>query len=342
MESAPCDRGELAQATAASCSPPGFGLGLRLGLGLGLSLSFGLGLSLSFGLGLGLGFGLGLSRGFGLGLSLGFGLGLGLGFGVEAHLGEARSSTSRLHSAPMSIPPARLLIVTTGDPIPSVRERRGSFADMIRRAIGPVWTGEYAFADARDGTFPQPGEADAFLLTGSPANVPDRDPWIVRTEGWLRDLVGSGVPVFGICFGHQILAHALGGECVRNPKGREFGTVFVDQRQDEPLFAGVPRRFQANVTHVDTVGRLPPGAVSLARSEQDEHQAIRFTPTCYGVQYHPEIDAEIMRGYIEGRRETLDAERFDVEALLDGVTEAEAGRRTMHNFLRHVVFPRLA
>ncbi|WP_156338508.1 glutamine amidotransferase-related protein [Chondromyces crocatus] len=101
---------------------------------------------------------------------------------------------------------------------------------------------------------------------------------------------------------------------------------------------GVPRRFQANVTHVDTVGRLPPGAVSLARSEQDEHQAIRFTPTCYGVQYHPEIDAEIMRGYIEGRRETLDAERFDVEALLDGVTEAEAGRRTMHNFLRHVVF----
>jgi GMP synthase (glutamine-hydrolysing) len=231
----------------------------------------------------------------------------------------------------------KIVIVTTGEPIPAMLAQRGTFAAMIRDAIGGAWAGAYGELDARAGAFPDPYGVAAFILTGSAANVPDREPWMLRTEAWLRDVVAAGAPTFGICFGHQILAQALGGEVIRNPRGREIGTVRIERRADDPLFDGVPSSFEANVTHVDTVGRLPEGAVSLARSDRDDHHAIRFTSACYGVQYHPEIDRGILLGYIEARREVLAAERFDVDALVASAAEADLARRTLHNFLRHVV-----
>lgn len=219
-------------------------------------------------------------------------------------------------------------------------ERRGHFADMIQAAIGETWSDGYAEFDAREGEFPHAADAAAFVITGSAANVYDREPWMLSTEAWLRDVVNHGTPTFGICFGHQILAQALGGEVVRNPRGREIGTIRIERREDDPIFEGIPSSFEANVTHIDTVAALPPEAVSLARSEQEDHHAIRFSPTCYGVQYHPELDREIMTGYVEARREVLRAERFDIEALLAGLTESDlSGRQTLLNFIRNIVRP---
>jgi len=99
----------------------------------------------------------------------------------------------------------------------------------------------------------------------------------------------------------------------------------------------VPERFTAQVTHVDSVVRLPPGAAPLARSELEDYHAIRFSETCFGVQFHPEMDAEVMRAYVETRREILHAEGFGVDAMLAGIREAEAGRRTLANFVRRFV-----
>lgn len=230
-----------------------------------------------------------------------------------------------------------ILIVQTGDPVASVGALRGPFAQMIRDAIGSVWDGDYRVADARIEELPATSGIAAIVITGSASNVPEREPWMLRAEAWLRDVVKAGAPTFGICFGHQILAQALGGEVIRNPRGREMGTQTITRRADDPIFEGVPSEFLANVTHVDTVGRLPPGAVSLARSPMEDHHAIRFTETCYGVQFHPEIDGEIMRGYIETRRETLLSEGIDVDGLLAGVTNGEAGTETLRNFLRRFV-----
>jgi len=231
----------------------------------------------------------------------------------------------------------KIIIVTTGEPIAAMIERRGSFARIIREAIGGEWKGEYGDFDARLGDFPDPRSAAAFIITGSPANVPTREPWMLQTEAWLREVVSIGTPTLGICFGHQILAQALGGEVTRNPRGREIGTIRVERRMDDPIFEGVPASFMANATHIDTVGRLPPRAVSMASSSLEDHQAIRFSPVCYSVQYHPELDRDIMLGYIDARREILAGEGFDVEALAASVTEADFSRRTLHNFVRHFV-----
>jgi GMP synthase (glutamine-hydrolysing) len=228
-----------------------------------------------------------------------------------------------------------ILIVQTGDPVPPVEARRGPFAAMIRDTIGLLWPGDYAVVDVRRDEPPPPSTFSAIVITGSSANVPNREPWMLRTEAWLRELVPTGVPTFGICFGHQILAQALGGEVARNPRGREIGTTKITRRADAPIFAGLPEELDANVTHLDTVARLPPGAESLACSPLEDHHAIRFTGTCYGVQFHPEIDGDIMRGYIAMRREILLTEGLDADALHAEARDAEPGAETLRNFVRH-------
>jgi GMP synthase (glutamine-hydrolysing) len=227
-----------------------------------------------------------------------------------------------------------ILIVKTGEPVPSVRARRGEFADLIQHAIGPSWSGDYQVIDVVEEAPPTTFEAAAVVITGSAANVPDRAPWMLRAEAWLRVVVASGTPTFGICFGHQILAQALGGEVQRNPRGREIGTIRVERTAPAPIFTDLPERFEAQATHVDSVVRLPPGAEPLARSDREDYHAICFTETCYGVQFHPEMDADVMRAYVETRREILSAEGFRVEEMMERIREAEAGRQTLRNFVR--------
>lgn len=235
--------------------------------------------------------------------------------------------------------PSKIIILEAGDPVAPVRARRGAFPDLIRDAIGDAWHGDYAVVPVRadDVRLPSPSEAAAFVITGSAASVPDREPWMLRTEAWLRELCAEGTPTFGICFGHQMLAQALGGEVQRNPRGREMGTVAIERIADDPIFAGVPARFHANVTHVDTVVRLPEGATALSRSALESHHVIRFNETSYGVQYHPEFDGEVMRTYVEARREILEGESFSVDVMLAEVGEGEMGRATLRNFVRRFV-----
>jgi GMP synthase (glutamine-hydrolysing) len=210
---------------------------------------------------------------------------------------------------------------------------------MIREAIGDAWPGGYAVVDARAEAPPAPDGAAAFVITGSASSVPSREPWIVATEAWLREVARARTPALGICFGHQILAQALGGEVRRNPRGREIGTIRVERRGEhaDPLFAGVPEVFEANATHVDTVARLPPGATSLARSTLDDHHAIRFADALYGLQFHPEFDASIMRGYLEARRDVCRDEGIDADALRERVLETAASRGLLGAFVRRFV-----
>jgi GMP synthase (glutamine-hydrolysing) len=234
--------------------------------------------------------------------------------------------------------PPRFLVLTTGDPAPPVEAERGPYARMIADVLEEPRSEPVASIDARrpEVSLPPPDELGALIITGSSANVPDREPWILRAEAWLRDVVGAGVPTFGICFGHQILAQALGGEVQTNPRGREIGSVTVRRLTDDPLFQGVEPTFIANETHIDTVVRPPPGAVVLARSDQDEHQALRFTPSCYGVQFHPEITGPIMNQYLEARRAILEAEGLDVDLLKRAATDAPGPIRALRNFMRRI------
>ena len=119
---------------------------------------------------------------------------------------------------------APFLILQTGQPVASMRRHRG-FPHWIRVAAG-LRADAAVVIDVEAGE-PLPSR-DGFagtIVTGSAAMVTDRAEWSERSAAWLHDAAHAGMPLFGICYGHQLLAHALGGEVGDHPQGREMGTV---------------------------------------------------------------------------------------------------------------------
>ncbi|HEY8074022.1 MAG TPA: glutamine amidotransferase, partial [Labilithrix sp.] len=189
---------------------------------------------------------------------------------------------------------------------------------------------------------PLPGarDADGFIITGSSSSVTERAPWMLRTEALLREIADVGTPVFGICFGHQLIGQALGGLVAKNPNGREIGTVEVRVRSHiprDPMFAGIADRFKANHTHVDSVVKLPPGARVLAETDQEPNAAFSIGDAIKCVQFHPEIDGDVMRSYVEARSHLISAEGRDPAPILASAIDAPHGAETLRNFVRHVV-----
>jgi GMP synthase (glutamine-hydrolysing) len=230
-----------------------------------------------------------------------------------------------------------LLILVTGDPVPPVQREFGGFAELIRRSVGDSWQGNWVVRDARSEELPAADDWAGVIITGSPASLTERAPWMEATLTYVRELVERSVPTFGICFGHQLLAEALGGRVERNPAGREIGSVMlqVNDPQDSKLLhddSGPGRSFIVNMTHLDTVVRLPTGAKAFASTPQEPHAFVQFGPAAWGVQFHPEMDADVMRHYIQYRQEDLAAEGRDVSQLLVGASETPHSRWLLEQF----------
>jgi GMP synthase (glutamine-hydrolysing) len=226
-----------------------------------------------------------------------------------------------------------LVVLRTGDTVASIAAARGEFFGWIDRGLGDAWPGERREIDARLPLPPGLDRAGALVLTGSPSSVTERAGWMLQLEAFLRQVVAQQTPVLGICFGHQILAQALGGEVIRNPRGREIGTIEVELLADDPVLDGLGPRFVANATHVDTVGRLPPGATRLARSSLDEAAAFRLG-SALGVQFHPEIDGDVMGRYLDVRREAVEAEGLPWKALRSAAQDTTSGPHILQRFAR--------
>jgi GMP synthase (glutamine-hydrolysing) len=226
-----------------------------------------------------------------------------------------------------------LCVVVTGDPIESVRERGSDWRQLIREAVGNGWQGPWSSVDAREEPeFPDLVSVSALVVTGSASSVTERAPWMLRTEAYLRQAVTGNVPVFGICFGHQMLAQALGGRVERNPLGREIGTVALRRIEPDPLLTGEAEPYWVNMTHVDTVTLLPSGARVLAQTELDRHAAVRFGEAVWGVQFHPEIDGGVLREYVSARRSPLLSEGLNPEAILGAARDTPAGAGVLRRF----------
>jgi GMP synthase (glutamine-hydrolysing) len=244
----------------------------------------------------------------------------------------------------------RVVVLVTGQPVPDVLARRGDFTRLLREASRasrlrhpcvagldapePRRLDRWSARDLRtDAPAPGPRDADAFVITGSAASVTERAPWMLRAERLVRAIAEARVPLLGVCFGHQMIAQALGGRVERNPRGREIGTVRLTRVADDPIFVGLPRSFDVNATHVDSVTRLPPGARLLATTALDTASAFAIGDAVRAVQFHPEFDAEVMRGYLRARARAIADEGGDPAALLARVHGGTRGRDVLPNFL---------
>lgn len=218
-----------------------------------------------------------------------------------------------------------------GRPLPVTEARRGGYAELIREAVGEEGPSLLALDGRAD--LPDLGGFSGVIVTGSPASVTERAPWMLAAEARLRSAVSAGTPVLGICFGHQMLSQALGGKVEKNPRGREIGTVALRLVADDPLLDSAQDPFSVNMTHVDSVLEPPPGARVLASSALEPHAVLRLAERAWSVQFHPEIDAEVMLDYVDGRRQAILEEGLDASRIRSEVGAGEAGREVLRRFL---------
>jgi GMP synthase (glutamine-hydrolysing) len=181
-------------------------------------------------------------------------------------------------------------------------------------------------------------ESDGLVVLGGRmgANDDEAYPWLSPTKDLIRCAAEVGVPVLGICLGHQLAAVALGGEVVVNGTGKRRGVLDTSWAEgaidDDVLGACGPR---AVFWHRDVVTRLPEGTRVLARAQTGELVAARYAPTVWGVQCHPEARPDIVTGWAAKDRALAasDAEEADVDRALAAVigarTELEAAWRPL-------------
>lgn len=230
----------------------------------------------------------------------------------------------------------KVLILKTGQTVACLRQNGEDFEDWIVAGSGlgracfdvlPVYAG------AR---LPSPADCAAIIITGSPAFVTAHEAWSETAAEFTREAVAQGVPLLGICYGHQLLAYCLGGEVGFNPRGREIGTVDIDLTPAagrDPLFASLPGRFRAQASHLQSVARLPPQAELLAASAVDPVHAFRVGTRAWGVQFHPEFSARVVGAYIDSRRASLLEEGLDPLRLLREVQETPQANSLLRRFL---------
>ncbi len=233
-----------------------------------------------------------------------------------------------------------ILIVKTGSALPAVRARHGDFDDWFKEGLG---TARFAFQTcaieqaATALLALDPDRFDGIVLTGSAAMVSDRLHWFEAALPWLRAAHAAGRPLLGVCFGHQLLAHALGGRVGPNPAGRRMGSCEVHVgASNDPLLGGLAPAAWFQISHVEVVLAPPSGARVVATAAHDACHGLHYGALSWGVQFHPEWSAAIMDGYLQARADAMSAEGQDARCLRRNVRDCLAGAAVLGAFADRV------
>ncbi|MFM7531774.1 MAG: type 1 glutamine amidotransferase [Rubrivivax sp.] len=187
----------------------------------------------------------------------------------------------------------------------------------VLQAARPDW--DYRAWAARDGELPpDPLAADAWVLTGSVASVTRPEPWMERTADALRQRHAAGRALVGLCFGHQLIAQALGGAVGRNVGGFRLGVAQTTLVAQEPWMDPPLARLSLFAAHEDQVQQPPPGARVLGSSAHCPVGAYAIGQHVLCTQYHPELTREFMRDLLASF-----GHKFDAQVVAQANSEIE-------------------
>ncbi|UWP88061.1 type 1 glutamine amidotransferase [Aliiroseovarius crassostreae] len=205
-------------------------------------------------------------------------------------------------------------ILQAGHSPDEVRDSVGNYGEMFTRLLDGHGF-EFEIFSVVDGEFP-PGidAADGWLITGSKHGAYEDHNWIGPLEELIRDIRAAGQPLVGVCFGHQIIAQALGGKVEKFSGGWSVGRTEYDFG-DEVL--------ALNAWHQDQVTELPEGAEVIASTDFCANAAVIYGDRILTIQPHPEFTADLIAGLIEhrGRGKVPDALLDEAEQQLSTATD---------------------
>jgi GMP synthase-like glutamine amidotransferase len=230
----------------------------------------------------------------------------------------------------------RLGILKADAVLPALATRFGEYPDMFQRVLSAADPSlRYQVYDVEHGPLPASlDECDGWLVTGSRRSVYERIPWIERLGELVKELVAQRRKLVGVCFGHQMVAHVLGGRTERAPHG---WTVGVHEHRIDVPFPWDPDAETVRMihTHQDQVVALPPGAVRVGGNRLVPNGLYRIGDHVMSFQGHPEFDAGYARALYDGRRAVLGEETYGkaVESLI-GQDDSAALSTAVVAFLR--------
>lgn len=221
-------------------------------------------------------------------------------------------------------------ILVTGEPPEQLREQHPGYQHMTEALLrGEDESLEFRNYDVRVGEFPaDPDQHDAFLITGSRHGAYEDLPWIRQLAGYVRELAGRRKPLVGICFGHQLIARALGGEVEKAAQGWGVGIHQARLLAAAPWIDRANGEFSLVVSHQDQVVRLPEGAELLAGSAFCPVAMYRIADHVFAMQAHPEFSPAYSRDLMQVRRALIGDERIDagIESLQQSPDSARVAR----------------
>lgn len=209
--------------------------------------------------------------------------------------------------------------------------------EALVSSVRPSW--RFSCFSVKDGIFPEdPTNFDGWIVTGSPASVHDQTDWIVKLQALISDRVAAAAPIFGACFGHQVIAQALGGQVEKSPSGWALGVQDINIEGSPSWAEALPSTYRLYAAHVEQVTKLPIGAENCASSQNCPLAGFRIGSTVFTTQYHPEMRPEFFAALVGHLEQFLPVEAIaNAKATLAEPVSTSAWAETIARFFENAV-----